>query len=164
MGWSGARWLLNSSTIDRVMNKECTGIHLASPDNKIQVSKLMSIFADDAAQLCNSFSQPNQSIMEQTTYNLQLHSDLGYTTGGKLAHVKCKFYYVQFYFDENGNARIYDKKQRPTSLFVVDAESDEIVSITHLDYSDPYKTLGYYLSPAGCQEALYDVLYHFASK
>ena len=105
----------------------------------------MSMFVDDVAQLCNSFTHPNTSLIEQTTYNLQLHSDLVYTTGGKLAHDKCKFYYVQFYFDENGNAKIYDKKQRPTSLFVVDAETEEIVSIKHLD-NDPHKTLGYYFS------------------
>ena len=110
MGWSGARWLLTSSTIDRVMNNECTLIQLASSDNKIQVTKLMSMFVDDAAQLYNSFSPPQTSIMDQTTFNLQLHSDLVYTTGGKLAHDKCKFYYVQFYFDENGNAKMFDKK------------------------------------------------------
>ena len=98
MGWSGARWLLTSSTIDRIMNKECKGIELSSPDGKINVSSLMSMFVDDAVQLCNSFQPPHQTIMEQTTANLQLHSDLVYTTGGKLAHDKCEFYYVCFKF------------------------------------------------------------------
>ena len=40
MGWSGARWLLTSSTIDRVMNQECTGICLESPDHKNQSFKI----------------------------------------------------------------------------------------------------------------------------
>ena len=74
MGWSGARWLLTSSTIDRIMNSECVSIKLQSPDAKIQVTSLMSMFVGDAAQLCNSFVPPHTSIMEQTNHNLQLHS------------------------------------------------------------------------------------------
>lgn len=164
MGWSGARWILTSSRIDRVMNNECSGINLQCPYGKLEASNLMSMFVDDSAQLCNTFKEPNTTILEQTTSNLQLYSDLVYTTGGKLAHDKCKFYYVNFFFDENDNAKMCSKQDLPTALLVVDAESNEAVSIKHLDVSDPHKTLGYYLSPAGCQEALYDVLYHFASK
>ena len=91
MGWSGARWLLTSSTIDRIMNAECIGVLLQSPDGKISISSLMSMFVDDAAQLCNKFQYPNTNIREQTQSNLQLHSDLVYMTGGKLAHDKCLF-------------------------------------------------------------------------
>lgn len=101
------------------------------------------MFVDDAAQLCNSYDQPHSSIMEQTTYNLQTHSDLVYITGGKLAHDKCKFYYVKFYFCADGNAKMFSKKDLPTSLLVVDAETHEVVSIKHLDVNDPHKTLGY---------------------
>ena len=123
MGWSGARWLLTSSTIDRIMTNECTGIHLERPDGKIVVNKLMSMFVDDSAQLCNSYPHPHKSIMEQTQSNLQLHSNIVFTTGGKLAHDKCKFYYVCFFFDENGEAKIHNKTSKPTNLLVVDSET-----------------------------------------
>ena len=56
------------------------------------------------------------------------------------------------------------KNKNPTRLAVVDAETNEVVSIKHLDGKVPHKTLGYYLSPSGCQEALYDVLMHFSRK
>ena len=164
MGWSGARWLLTSSTIDRIMNSECSGVQLSCPHGKANVSTLMRMFVDDAAQLCNSFTEPHSSIMEQTQSNLQLHSDLVNVTGGRLAHDKCKFYYIKFVFDRNGNARKLRKHENPTGLMVVDSETNEVVSIKHLDVTVPHKTLGYYLSPDGCQEALYDILFYFASK
>ena len=164
MGWSGARWLLTSSIIGRIMNSECKGVELTSPDGEIQVFALMSMFVDDAAQLYNSFQDTHTSIMEQTTFNLQLHSDLVHTTGGKLAHDKCKFYYVCFKFDTNGNAHICKKSENPPNLMVVDADTKDVVSTKHLDATIPHETLGYYLSPSGCQEALLDVLIHFATK
>ena len=85
--------------------------------------------SNNAAQLCNSYKSPNTSLMEQTTMNLQWYSDLVYITGGKLAHDKCRFYYVKFYFDPDGNVHLYSKIDLPASLLVVDAETNEVVSI-----------------------------------
>lgn len=73
MGWSGARWLLTSSTIDRVMNSECSGVKIACPSGKLEVNNLMSMFIDDVAQLFDSFQPPHTSIMEQTTHRFGLH-------------------------------------------------------------------------------------------
>ena len=51
IGWSGARWTLTSSTIDRCMINECKGLRLSSPDNTVQLRKLLSQFCDDLAQI-----------------------------------------------------------------------------------------------------------------
>ena len=112
MGWSGACWLLTSSTIDRIMNFECKGIELENPDGCIKANSLMSMFVDDAVQLCNSFQAPHQSIMDQTKQNLQLHSGLVYTNGGKLTHDKCKFYYICFSFNDDDKAYIREGAAR----------------------------------------------------
>ena len=62
IGWSGSRWTLTSSTIDRCMQKTCNGLLLRSPDNTVKVQKMLAMFVDDLAQLCNV--HPNSSVLD----------------------------------------------------------------------------------------------------
>ena len=138
------------------MDSECHGLGLASPDNSVLVQQILAQFVDDLATICN-FS-PTQTIIDQTNHNIQLHADLVNVTGGMLALDKCKVYYVEFFFDSDGNPKIYSKQDRPCNIIVRDPLSGKMVPIQQLDPSTPHKNLGYLLVPDGDQTAMFELI------
>ena len=156
IGWSGSRWTLTSSTIDRCMEKTCNGLLLKSPDNTVVVKKMLAMFVDDLAQLCNQ--HPNKSVLQQTIHNVQTHADLVYVTGGSLALPKCKFYLVEFYFDEDGEAHVYRKQDRPTTLSIKDPVDDKMIDLQHYDPFQSHDNLGYWLNPMGTMTELFELV------
>lgn len=159
IGWSGARWTLTSSTISRVMDEECHGLRLRSPDNSVFIKQILAQFVDDLATICNY--SPSTSIVNQTNHNIQLHADLVNVTGGMLALDKCKMYLCEFYFDDDGDARIYRMKDRPCAINVKDPLSGKMVPLRQLDPSTPHKNLGYLLVPDGDQSAMFEMILEY---
>ena len=154
IGWSGARWTLTSSTIDRCMQNECRGFRLSSHDRTVQMNKLLSQFCDDLAQICNDVI--DRPLLDQTTHNVQLHTDLVNVTGGRLALDKCKFYYCVFYFDNDGNPHLRTKDQHPSHLNVLDPINGKMISIEQYDPNITHLTLGYLLAPTGYQYDMFE--------
>ena len=91
IAWAGARWLLTSSLIDRIMKRECNGISFCSPDGTTEVEKLTNMFVDDLNQYCNNPAD-GHTMISQVQHNVQLHSDLAYTSSGCIALDKSKFF------------------------------------------------------------------------
>lgn len=110
ISWAGALWLLTSSIIDNIMQENCNGLSFASPDQSVQVSNITDLFVDDMNLYCN---QPNlnQTLVSQPTHNVQMHSDLAYTSGGCIAFDKCKFFHLDFYFDSDGTSHLFTEDQ-----------------------------------------------------
>ena len=147
IGWSGSRWTLTSSTIDRCMQKTCNGLLLRSPDNTVKVQKMLAMFVNDLAQLCNV--HPNYSVLDKTYHNVQTHADLVYVTGGSLALPKCKFYLVEFYFDQDGDVHVFRKDQRPSQLTIRDPVDGKLIKLQHFDPFTSHDNLGYKINPMG---------------
>ena len=149
LAWSGESWKAASSTIDQCMKEKCSGMKFVSPDNTVMVSKLMDLYIDDSAQGCN-YTNDGKTLLEQTEYNLQLHAQLVYATGGQLALDKCKYYDIRHRFDK-GIPRSLRKNEYESVLWVQkDFQSDkELIKL--LDYDETHKTLGYYVCPSGNQ-------------
>ena len=64
IGWAGARWLVTSSVIDKIMQRECSGVQFSSPDQTVSVQKLTDMFVDDLNQYCNTPS-PGHTLLTQ---------------------------------------------------------------------------------------------------
>ena len=154
IGWTGARWLVTSSLIDSVMSQHCNGILFESPDRQTSIEKITDMFVDDLNQYCNAPS-PDHTLTSQIEHNVQLHSDLAYCTGGCIALDKCKFFHVDFHFDEFGESHMFTKDELPTSLTINSAIDGVPVEIDQLDVNDPWRSLGYFINPTGCQSELY---------
>ena len=156
IGWSGSRWTLTSSTVDRCMEKTCNGLKIKSPDNTVVVNKMLAMFVDDLAQMCNL--HPNTTVLQQTIHNVQTHADLVYITGGSLALPKCKFYLVEYYFDDNGDVHVYRKDQRPTKLSIKDPVDNKMINLQQYDPYQSHNNLGYWLNPMGTMTELFQMV------
>ena len=157
LGWSGARWTLTSSIIDKIMNERCSGLLFQGPKRDLSFTKLTDMFVDDLNQFCNHYP-PNSSLVKQTTHNVQLHSDLVYTSGGILALDKCKYYHVDFYFDQDGKSHMFTKDQLPSEMQIKSALNEVPVVIEHIDSHNPHETLGYIITPSGNHKELYKIV------
>ena len=154
IGWAGAHWLVTSSLIDKVMAENCNGILFESPDRETVVEKITDMFVDDLNQYCNNPS-PQYTLLSQTQHNVQLHSELAYCTGGCIALDKCKFFHVDFHFDEFGESHMFTKDELPTTLVINSAIDGVPVQIDQLDVNDPWRSLGYFINPTGTQDELF---------
>ena len=157
IGWSGARWTLTSSIIDKIMNERCKGLFFQGPKRDVKFHKLTDMFVDDLNQFCNTCA-PDSDIVQQTKANVQLHSDLVYTSGGILALDKCRCYYVDFYFDENGESHMFSKDQLPSEMLIQSALDSAMVNIEHICAFAPHETLGYIITPSGKNDELFKII------
>ena len=75
----------------------------------------------DLNQFCNSYP-PCSNLVDQL-----LHSDLVFTSGGILALDKCKYYHVDFYFDNDGASHMFTKDQLPAEMMIWSALDNVLV-------------------------------------
>ena len=153
IAWAGARWLLTSSLIDRIMTDECNGLKYRSPDGRVEVEKLTDMFVDDLNQYCNNPAK-GKTLVSQVQHNVQLHSDLAYTSGGCIALDKSKFFHLDFYFDDQGVSHLFTKDALPTELTIQSAIDGVPVEIEQLDINEKWRSLGYFINPTGSQARL----------
>ena len=93
-------------------------------------------------------------MISQVQHNVQLHSDLAYTSGGCIALDKSKFFHLDFYFDDDGVSHLFTKDELPTKLIIQSATDGVPVEIEQLDLNDKWRSLGYFINPTGSQERL----------
>jgi len=96
------------------------------------------------------------SLREQTEFNMQRHTYYITTTGGSLALDKCTWYQIGFAFDTDGEPYILNKQQLPGDIEVFRNFGGEKVQIKRLDFDEAHRTLGYFVSPDGNNEAHYE--------
>ena len=136
------------------MNKRCHGLTFQGPKRDITFHKLTDMFLDD---LCNSYPQ-SSNLVDQTHYNVQLHSDLAFTSGGILALDKCKYYHVDFYYDKEGESHMFTKEQFPSEMMIWSALDNVLVEIEHIDAHSPHETLGYIITLSDKDAELYKIV------
>ena len=155
VGWAGACWQLTATTISKCMDENCLGISLCCPEKDVTVEKLMDFFIDDTKKMCNQMKD-GLSLREQTEFNMQRHTYYIATTGGSLALDKCTWYQIGFAFDTDGEPFILNKQQLPGDIEVFRNFGGEKVQIKRLDFDEAHRTLGYFVSPDGNNEAHYE--------
>jgi len=155
VGWAGACWQLTASTISKCMNKSCLGIRLSCPEGKFTVQKLMDFFIDDTKKVCNQAGE-GMTLLDQTQFNMQKHANYIDTTGGALALDKCTWYQIKFSFNDNGDPHILKKHEMPGEIEVNTYFDGPKVKIKRLEYDQPHRTLGYFVSPDGQTDMHYN--------
>ena len=151
-------WALLSCTIIDLMKEKSPGFHITDPSGSLDVSQIMTAFADDTTSFVNSFVSSLSSSLDfsylrevsQTT--AQWWEQLLHTTGGRLELAKCFVYMIIWTFDEEGIPHLSHPDFLPP-IQLTDSETQEQYTIETLDCSKPHKTLGCMECPTGDKRA-----------
>lgn len=139
------------------MNERCQGLNFNDPKQEIKLNKLTDMFVDDLNQFCNT-CPPESTIVDQTRHNVQLHSDLVFTSGGILALDKCKYYHIDFHFDDDGVSHMFTKDELPSQMQIQSALDKVMIEIEHICAHSPHETLGYVMKPSGKDQELFQIV------
>ena len=146
ISWAGSCWQFTATTIETILRQQCKGAVLEDPEQLLQVFPFLKFFIDDTTKICNS-TGPGRTLLQQACFNMQLHYDLVHASGGDLALDKCKFFLIDFRFDNNHNPYIATKRDNPGDLQIKNVSGDPI-TITRLESNEARKTLGCFISPS----------------
>ena len=147
-------WALLSCTIIELMKERSPGLSLSDPSGSLDVSQIMTAFADDTTSFVNSFISSLdcsldlnhlRSLCQDTA---QWWEELLHTTGGRLELAKCFVYMIIWTFDDEGVPRLAPSGTLPP-ISLRDSETTEQYTIDTLDCSLPHKTLGCMDCPTG---------------
>ena len=147
-------WALLSCTIIELMKERSPGLFLSDPSGSLEVSQIMTAFADDTTSFVNSFISSLDSSLDLSHLRslcqdtAQWWEELLHTTGGRLELAKCFVYMIIWTFDDEGVPHLAPSDTlSPISLR--DSETTEKYTIDTLDCSLPHKTLGCMECPTG---------------
>ena len=158
IGWAGPKWINTSDTISRIMNDRCPGMKFEDPFRTICVLKVADFFIDDTATGTNANAiLPGHSVLEHLRNTEQIHADLLYVSGHRLALEKCAYYVI--HFKRKGFKYIAKSiDEDPGTLELKDAETGKMVTIKRLEPDSAHKNLGIHIAPSGYQKQQYDIL------
>ena len=157
--WAGSCWQFTATTIANMLSKTCKGAQFTNPSRDLQVSRIIEFFIDDTKKICNTTSSPHKTILEQSVHNMQQHTNLVLSTGGTLALDKCKFYYIKFSFNSNGDPYILPIQDSPGEMNIYNEFSSRSTRIKRMAHEEAHRTLGYFISPSGSSSTQAKVLY-----
>ena len=160
ISWAGSCWQFTATSIEKCLQKTCSGAILTNPMNNIRLTPFLKFFIDDTTKICNHTEQYS-TIMEQTTHNMQKHSNYVSSTGGALALDKCRYYHIKFTFDENHDAQILSNSDNPGNLVILDSISQKQIQIQRVEPNEARRTLGCFISPTNNQTKQYEALRQF---
>ena len=147
ISWAGSCWQFTATSIEKCLNHHCSGAILTNPTNTLTIKPFLKFFIDDTTKICN-YSTANRTLLEQTTFNMQKHSNYVSSTGGALALDKCRFYFIVFQFDEKHNPYILDMEENPGILQIRDPLTGQLSQIKRVEYNAARKSLGCFVSPS----------------
>ena len=163
ISWAGSCWQFTATSIENCLKQTCCGAFLSNPLNTIRISPFIKFFIDDTNKICNrTIHLP--SLLAQTSHNMQKHFDLVVATGGTLALDKCRFYFIDFSFDENHEAYILSIDDNPGELEIFDNSTGQQIRIQRVENTDARRTLGCYISPSNTQHKQFQVLEVYMSQ
>lgn len=147
IGWAGPRWLCSGDTCSRIMSEANSGMKFADPTYSLKVRKQGDYFVDDTATgvTLNTLKQDQRDIFEQLQCLEQLHSDVLFSMGHKLAIDKCSFYAADF----NRGKYKHEFKlihELPGSLHVRETHTSNPIPVKRLQPFQAHKTLGCHIA------------------
>ena len=147
IGWAGPRWLCSGDTCSRIMEKAESGMLFYDPTGSVKVRKQGDYFVDDTATgvTLNTLRQDQRDIFQQLQFIEQLHSDILFSMGHKLAIDKCSFYAADYC---RGKFK-HDFKlihEIPGSISIREAHTSEPIAVKRLQPFQAHKTLGCHIA------------------
>ena len=147
IGWAGPRWLCSGDTCSRIMSKCGTGMHFFNPTKSTTVRKQGDYFVDDTATgvTLNTLKSDQRDIFDQLNFIEQLHSDILFSLGHKLAIDKCSFYAADYH---RGKLK-HDYKlihELPGCVHIRETHTSAPINVKRLQPFQAHKTLGCQIS------------------
>ena len=143
IGWAGPRWLCSGDTCSRIMAKSGTGMLFNDPSYSIKVKKQGDYFVDDTATgvTINTLRQDQKDLFDQLNFIEQLHSDILFSLGHKLAIDKCSFYAADYV---RGKLKHEHKliHELPGCINIRETHDSSPISVKRLQPFQAHKTLG----------------------
>ena len=157
ISWAGSCWQFTATSIENCLRKHCKGATLVNPEGDISVEQFMKFFIDDTTKICNT-TDKNRTLLEQTTHNMQKHSNFILSTGGSLALDKCRFFLINFKFDQNHDPQILTSDELTGELTITNIITGNSHVIKRVDSHEARKTLGCFVSPSHNQKPQLEAL------
>ena len=141
------RWLCSGDTCSKIMAKKGTGMFFHDPDKKLTVRKQGNYFVDDTATgvTLNTLRADQRDIFDQLNFIEQLHSDILFSLGHKLAIDKCSFYAADYI---RGNLKHAHKLilELPGTIHIRETHTSNPINVKRLQPFQAHKTLGCHLA------------------
>ena len=147
ISWAGSCWQFTATSIERCLQKHCSGAELESPMRDRKIIQFMKFFIDDTTKICNT-TLHNYTLLEQTNVNMQKHFNFIVSTGGSLALDKCRFFFINFAFDSNHDPYMLSSQELPGDLIITNIITGQTHSIRRVEPHEARKTLGCFVSPS----------------
>ena len=152
-GWSPVLWSVVNDVIITLMREHQPGQVFISPDGNEVARQAVDAYVDDSNLAVNQsgvdeFNErngTNSSLEEGSRESFQGYERYLFTSGGKLALPKCKFYWL--HFNRKKTKYKYGRKKRMTFNIKLGFTRKE-VNIKQIDARKEHKILGIWLSPA----------------
>jgi len=167
-GWSPPSWTSISDLISRVMDKEAPGIKLVHP-NQTFLQRVIDAFVDDVnsgltkdgledfIEHTDKFLKKHDNMLHQTQANMQLYSQLLFTTGGRLALHKCAIYLIVTEW-KNGIRSLKNTADAHPPVMIQQGFDQELQKVNLENPSSSRRMLGVYISPSGDSSEQYRIL------
>jgi len=171
-GWSPPSWTSISDLISRVMDKEAPGIKLVHP-NQTFLQRVIDAFVDDVnsgltkdgledfIEHTDKFLKKHNNILQQTKANMQLYSQLLFTTGGRLALHKCAIYLIVTEW-KNGVRSLKNTANTNPPVKIQQGFDQQLQQVKLENPTSSRRMLGVYISPSGDNSEQYRILRHKA--
>ena len=147
IGWTGPRWLCSGDTCSKIMAKKGTGMFFHGPGKQLTVRKQGDYFVDDTAigVTLNTLRADQRDIFDQLNFIEQLHSDILFSLGHKLAIDKCSFYAADYI---RGKLKHEHKliHELPGTIHIRETHTSNRINVKRLQPFQAHKTLGCHIA------------------
>ena len=159
IGWAGPRWLCSGDTCSRILAESKSGMSFSDPTYSIKVRKQGDYFVDDTATgvTLNTLRADQRDIFEQLQDIEQLHSDVLFSLGHKLAIDKCSFYAADYI---RGKIQHEHKliHELPGTVHIREGHTSHPTNVKRLQPFQAHKTLGCHIALDSNQKRQFIVL------
>jgi hypothetical protein len=152
-------WAAISSLLFEAQERLGTGLTFTNPARTVQHKRHSDGFVDDTTGYHSRqpewiSAQPTiDTVFQGLKKDAQSWERLLWTTGGRLALDKCKFYVAYWQFDETGQGLLMSNQDLQTpSLKLTEGDTGQLQEVQQLDLNDSFKTLGIHKTISGNQD------------
>jgi hypothetical protein len=151
-------WAAVSSLLFEAQDILGTGLTLQNPARTITHKRHSDGYVDDTTEYHGKMQEwitktpPIRTVFDGLNADAQIWERLLWTTGGKLALDKCKFYIIYWKFAADGRGSLMTKAElNMPPLMLTEGDSGNYQTVEQLDVDDAFKTLGIHKTISGDQ-------------
>jgi hypothetical protein len=137
-----------TSPLIECMDKLCYGVSFTDPLQTIQYKSTVSMFIDDASNATNSFlkwlHKPPSDVdfVSMLQHDAQRWERLLWSSGGLLNLLKCLYYTMLWWFDDEGRPFLKSMDDIVPSLWLTSGADPNNQPVTQYDVSEAHRYLG----------------------